>query len=62
MLIFLFEGIMANDNSEDLKNGKKSAPSANSEGMDIDELIQENGKWAIERKLKNIWKFAKHFK
>lgn len=35
---------MANDNLEDLKNGKKTAPSTNSEGLDIDDLIQENGK------------------
>jgi len=35
---------MANDNLEDLKNGKRPAPSANAEIMDIDELIQENGK------------------
>jgi len=35
---------MANDNLEDLKNGKRPATSANAEIMDIDELIQENGK------------------
>lgn len=35
---------MANDNLEDLKNGKRPAPSANAEVMDIDDLIQENGK------------------
>lgn len=34
---------MANDNSEDLKN-KRPAPSSNPDPMDIDELIQENGK------------------
>ncbi|XP_025202556.1 REST corepressor isoform X2 [Melanaphis sacchari] len=33
---------MANDNSEDLKNGKRPAPSANAEESEIDELIQEN--------------------
>jgi len=39
---------MANDNSEDLKNGKRPAPSTNSEIMETDELIQENGKHCIE--------------
>lgn len=34
---------MANDNLEDLKNGKRPAPSTSSETMDIDDLIQENG-------------------
>lgn len=48
---------MANDNSEDLKNGKKPSPSANSEGVDIDELIQENGKpvlqWTLIKTFEN---------
>lgn len=36
---------MANDNPDDLKNGKRPASSTNQdERMDIDELIQENGK------------------
>lgn len=35
---------MANDNLEDLKNSKRPATSANAEIMDIDDLIQENGK------------------
>lgn len=35
---------MANDNLEDLKNCKRPAQSSNSEVMDIDDLIQENGK------------------
>lgn len=38
---------MANDNLEDLKNCKRPAPSTNSEIMDIDDLIQENGKQRI---------------
>lgn len=42
---FYFEGNMANDNLEDLKNCKRSASSTNSEIMDIDDLIQENGKY-----------------
>lgn len=42
----IFKESMANDNLEDLKNGKRPATSANAEIMDdnIDELIQENGK------------------
>jgi len=39
---------MANDNSEDLKNGKRPAPSTNSEIVEIDELIQENGKYCVQ--------------
>lgn len=35
---------MANDNSEDLKNGKRPATSSNPELPDLDDLIQENGK------------------
>lgn len=33
---------MANDNLEDLKNGKRPAPSANAEMSEVDDLIQEN--------------------
>lgn len=33
---------MANDNLEDLKNGKRQAPSANAEMSEVDDLIQEN--------------------
>lgn len=36
---------MANDNSEDLKNGKRPATSSNPELADLDDLIQENGKY-----------------
>jgi len=38
---------MANDNLEDLKNGKRPAPSANAEIMEVDDLIQENGKHSM---------------
>jgi len=37
---------MANDNLEDLKNGKRSAPSTDM--MELDDLIQENGKCFYE--------------
>jgi len=42
-----FKGSMANDNLEDLKNGKRPASSTNPEIMDIDDLIQENGKHCV---------------
>jgi len=38
---------MANDNLEDLKNGKRPAPSANAEMSETDDLIQENGKHCV---------------
>lgn len=45
---------MANDNLEDLKNGKRPATSANAEVMDIDDLIQENGKQHMTDVRKNL--------